>query len=102
MSRDIAPFGVRMPSELKRALTGAAKVNKRSLNAEIVDRLEETVRQDDWLPPGLAFDDMIGEIEEVMAERDEVQERYDREYALDAFDAMKDEILDAIREKPPK
>lgn len=38
--RDIAPFGVRMPSELKELLEREAKINSRSLNSEIVDRLK--------------------------------------------------------------
>ncbi|MDC9623914.1 MULTISPECIES: Arc family DNA-binding protein [Xenorhabdus] len=38
--RDIAPFGVRMTSELKERLQEEAKKNGRSLNAEIVKRLE--------------------------------------------------------------
>lgn len=37
--REIAPFGVRMPPELKTRLDAAAKRNKRSLNAELVTRL---------------------------------------------------------------
>lgn len=37
---DIAPFGVRMPSELKAKIKAAAKANRHSMNAEIVERLE--------------------------------------------------------------
>ncbi|GAB6044385.1 Arc family DNA-binding protein [Endothiovibrio diazotrophicus] len=40
MSRDIAPFGLRMPPELKESLKEEADRNGRSLNAEIVYRLE--------------------------------------------------------------
>lgn len=43
MSRDIAPFGLRMPSALKEKLEKKAKDNKRSLNAEITSRLEESL-----------------------------------------------------------
>ncbi|HDM8071269.1 Arc family DNA-binding protein [Vibrio harveyi] len=49
MSRDIAPFGLRMQSELKEKLEAIAKENKRSLNAEITSRLESTVSQVDEL-----------------------------------------------------
>ncbi|MFL7036290.1 Arc family DNA-binding protein [Vibrio lentus] len=45
MSRDIAPFGLRMQSELKEKLEILAKESKRSLNAEITSRLESTVSQ---------------------------------------------------------
>jgi hypothetical protein len=37
--RDIHPFGVRMPSELKERIDREAKINGRSLNTEIVIRL---------------------------------------------------------------
>lgn len=39
--RDIAPFGVRMPPDLKERVQTAAKSNNRSMNAEIVATLEE-------------------------------------------------------------
>jgi hypothetical protein len=42
MSRDIAPFGVRMPTELKALVEEAAAANGRSINAEVVTRLQES------------------------------------------------------------
>lgn len=42
-TREIAPFGVRMPPELKARLEAAAKVNGRSLNAELTARLEKSL-----------------------------------------------------------
>ncbi len=39
MSRDIAPFGLRIPPELKSWLEQQAKNNGRSLNAEVIQRL---------------------------------------------------------------
>ena len=41
MSRDIAPFGLRMPPALKDWLKQQAAKNNRSLNAEIVTYLQE-------------------------------------------------------------
>jgi len=41
LTRDIAPFGVRMPPDLKERVQAAAKANSRSMNAEIVATLEE-------------------------------------------------------------
>lgn len=41
--REIAPFGVRMPPELKSRLEAAAKQSGRSLNAEVVARLEQSM-----------------------------------------------------------
>jgi len=38
--QDIAPFGVRMPKELKAKIKESAKQNRHSMNAEIVGRLE--------------------------------------------------------------
>ncbi|EKN3386116.1 Arc family DNA-binding protein [Yersinia enterocolitica] len=41
--RDIAPYGIRMPAELKEKLQEIAKKNSRSLNSEIVHILEDFV-----------------------------------------------------------
>lgn len=41
--RDIAPFGVRMPADLKGTLEREAKINNRSLNSEIVERLQRSL-----------------------------------------------------------
>lgn len=38
--RDIAPFGLRIPAELKIQIGKAAEENQRSLNGEMVVRLE--------------------------------------------------------------
>jgi predicted transcriptional regulator len=43
--RDIAPYGVRMPAELKEKLQEIAKSNGRSLNSEIVMILEDHVKR---------------------------------------------------------
>lgn len=48
---DIAPLGVRMPPELKDALAAAARQNGRSLNAEIVLRLQQSLEP---APPDIA------------------------------------------------
>lgn len=51
MSRDIAPFGLRMKADLKERLYKNAKENKRSLNAELIARLESTlVNTDKFIP----------------------------------------------------
>ena len=51
MSRDVNPFGLRMPPEVKEELEKLAEQNRRSLNAEIVVRLEESIRREKerWL-----------------------------------------------------
>lgn len=50
--RDIAPFGVRMPSELKELLEREAKINSRSLNSEIVDRLKKGLNRQAMVSAG--------------------------------------------------
>ncbi|MBB5444665.1 MULTISPECIES: Arc family DNA-binding protein [unclassified Paraburkholderia] len=42
MSRDDHQMKIRLPAELKDSIEGAAAANKRSLNAEIVARLEQS------------------------------------------------------------
>jgi len=43
MSREIKPFGLRMPPELRELLKQHAELNRRSLNSEIVARLQTTL-----------------------------------------------------------
>ena len=47
MSREIAPFGLRMPPELKEKLGSAAEKNHRSLNAELTSRLQYSIEQEE-------------------------------------------------------
>lgn len=46
MSRAIAPFGLRIPPDLKQWLEERAKTNGRSMNAEIVARLQESCERE--------------------------------------------------------
>jgi hypothetical protein len=51
MARNINPFGLRIPAELKRHLEGSARANRRSMNAELVLRLQESLEQHPlWVP----------------------------------------------------
>lgn len=43
MSRDITPFALRMPPEMRSEIDVASKESRRSLNAEILARLEATI-----------------------------------------------------------
>jgi hypothetical protein len=45
MSREDPPMRIRLPVDLKRRVQDAAEDNKRSMNAEIVSRLEASFRQ---------------------------------------------------------
>ncbi|HDZ8980387.1 MAG: Arc family DNA-binding protein [Aeromonadaceae bacterium] len=44
---NIAPFGVRMPPDLKKRLEASAKKNSRSLNAEVVFWLQKAMDEQD-------------------------------------------------------
>lgn len=44
MNREITPFGLRLPTELKIRMDEAAAKNLRSLNAELVARIELSER----------------------------------------------------------
>lgn len=46
MNKQIPPFGLRMPPELKEELEVLAEQNRRSLNAEIIVRLEDSVKRE--------------------------------------------------------
>ena len=64
MSRDISPFGVRMPVDLKAKIDQAAKQNGRSLNAEIVDRLQRSFYE--ISAPGLTDEQLLKVRDEVI------------------------------------
>ncbi|PHM69037.1 Arc family DNA-binding protein [Xenorhabdus kozodoii] len=44
--RNIAPTGIRMPDSLKAVLKMVAKEEGRSLNSEVVKRLERSLKED--------------------------------------------------------
>lgn len=46
MASVIAPFGVRLPPELKQWLGEQALSNRRSLNSEMIKRLEDSRRRE--------------------------------------------------------
>lgn len=45
-ARNIAPTGIRFPEELKQLLKNAAKGEGRSLNSEVVKRIERSLKED--------------------------------------------------------
>lgn len=86
MSRDITPFGLRMPSDLKARVDAAAESNGRSINAECVARLQESfeARADiSALPVGVLLDEIIqrlgARVQIVIAKEVAVQEGIDHE-----------------------
>ena len=63
MTRDITPFGLRMPPDLKRSIDAAAKASGRSINAEVIDRLQRSFEKVEIgvgdLPDGVLLDEVI-------------------------------------------
>lgn len=56
MGREINPFGLRMPAELRKLVEKSAKINRRSLNAELVMRLQSSVERDPVFVPDISED----------------------------------------------
>lgn len=94
--RDDPQLRVRIPSELKNKLEEKARLNKRTLTAEIVDRLEATLLQDSCVESHTGYQDMASGFEEGWSQASQWQERYNREYGLEWADANKDELRDAV------
>lgn len=44
--QSLTPFGLRIPNDLKDSLAKKATQNRRSLNSEILRRLEESLKND--------------------------------------------------------
>lgn len=64
MSRDITPFGLRMPTELKNRVDQAAADNGRSINSEVLDRLNRSFESKlgadlSGVPDGVLLDEVI-------------------------------------------
>lgn len=98
MSRDIAPFGVRMPPELKEYLAQKAQENKRSLNAEIVERLEMSEYQDCEHSNGFYF--LLQDFKELEKEYERLQDEFDEfKYQSNPKNTSIQTSIDELREK---
>jgi hypothetical protein len=51
MAREINPFGLRMPPELRKRIERSAKSNRRSVNSELVLRLQDSIEKDPMFVP---------------------------------------------------
>jgi hypothetical protein len=60
---NITPFGLRMQPELKRRVEAAAKANGRSLNSEIVARVERTLQEDSGILESSAHEVRLSTLE---------------------------------------
>jgi len=67
----ITPLMLRLPEKLHRRLVQLARSNQRSLNNELVSRLERTVAAEDPLPPEV--EQMLARIGESMKRRDQLE-----------------------------
>lgn len=76
-------YKLRLPVDLKEKIKKASEYNHRSMNAEIVARLEESFRSEaidnDWQSPVSTDDDyLLGDAKQILSELDGVMERYRR------------------------
>ena len=62
MSRDITPFGLRMPADLKTRIEERAQKNSRSINSEIVGRLVDSLDASDRPLRSYTDGDLIKEL----------------------------------------
>lgn len=74
---NIAPFGLRMQPDLKARIEAAAKANNRSMNAEIVARLEEFDRLQEKVEQWAAGNWAFG-LREVESEKDAISQQLDQ------------------------
>jgi hypothetical protein len=80
---DIAPLGVRMQPELKSALVDVARKNGRSLNAEVVLRLEQSFQE----PVPSVYSPGVSQPESAYAPRRAIPTQL-QEMMLDIFDTL--------------
>lgn len=64
---DVPPFGLRMLPDLKKRIEEAAEKSRRSINAEIVARLEESLQNEKFAFMNVPLEDRIKELEEDVA-----------------------------------
>lgn len=88
--RNIAPFGLRMPDELREAIAERAKKNGRSMNAEIIARLNATISYDDYGHSPSGFQEVRelvlsykSQVEEMSARLDDAHSKLEQSISLD-------------------
>ena len=47
--KNIAPTGIRFPESLKEVIKSVAKIEGRSLNNEVIKRIERSLREDGYI-----------------------------------------------------
>ena len=87
MSKQTPPYPLRMPDELREALEGDSTKNKRSLNAEIVARLERSKELEKrTLDEAIAMTRGIGDIQVIEPYREILERLGQIEDALKKLD----------------
>lgn len=100
MSNESAQFKLRLPSDIHAEIVEKAKQNKRSLNAEILARLEATVSMDKEFKSSVGYESLIAEY--VRLDFESSQHQYENDLKnplLEELQALKTELLQAIAER---
>ena len=88
MSREITPFALRMPPEQRRQIEAAARKSKRSINSEIIDRLQTTLDLDEFMAEIKAgtYAEVYDMLQSVLADNDRMtadgQQTFGAAYAI--------------------
>ncbi|MCX8958348.1 Arc family DNA-binding protein [Erwinia psidii] len=97
MSREDPQLRVRIPEELKDELENRAKANRRTLTAEIIQRLEHTLTQDAIYDRTNGFEFILEEIRMLTDINDKIKEKYKRYYQAEWLHKNQKELDEAIK-----
>lgn len=98
MSREDPQLRVRIPERLKERIEEKAKANRRTLTAEIVDRLEETVLQDDSVQDHAGYKNMVALMDEAFEESRLMYKKYSIEKSVNHVSENREKICSAIEQ----
>jgi len=94
--RDDPQLRVRIPEELKHELEERARVNIRTLTAEITYRLKKTVDQDELLGKTNGFEDIASEVIVLRQLLEKLKRKYKRQYQAEWLSNNQNELNEAI------
>lgn len=100
MSDESAQFKLRLPSKIHAEIVEKAKQNKRSLNAEILARLEATIAMDTEFKSSVGYESLISEY--VRLDFESSQQQYENDLKnplLKEIQNLRTELLQAIAER---
>ena len=90
LTRDLAPFGLRIPVELKKRIKRASVDNNRSMSAEIIHALEQAY------PAPSTVSDIQQKLDRVMARWESATTDEDRRDLLDHLVQIRGELASAV------